>query len=223
MSKGLLPNIGWILAAAVLGLAISTVFSGWLRLPRRTFLLVYIVLAAPFLYAFFRWSDNNIGNLLRHNWAWGLLLAVLVGAFQVRNVLSQSASPTSQGPQLAFDILWLGVVYGALDAVLLSVLPVLGTFQGFSGFAWAHDIPGKILVGIVAILLSLAVTVAYHIGYPEYRVAGAIAGPSIGNGMCSLGYVLSNSPLAAILSHISMHITGVLHGPASVVQLPPHY
>ena len=31
------------------------------------------------------------------------------------------------------------------------------------------------------------------------------------------------NPLTAILSHIAMHVAGVLHGPASVIQLPPHY
>ena len=39
----------------------------------------------------------------------------------------------------------------------------------------------------------------------------------------TLGYLLTNNPLTAILSHIAMHIAGVLHGPASVMQLPPHY
>ena len=48
-------------------------------------------------------------------------------------------------------------------------------------------------------------------------------GPSIGNGVMSLGYILTANPLTAVLSHIAMHIAGVLHGPASVIQLPPHY
>jgi hypothetical protein len=39
----------------------------------------------------------------------------------------------------------------------------------------------------------------------------------------TLGYLLTTNPLAAMLSHIAMHIAGVFHGPASVTQLPPHY
>ena len=61
-----------------------------------------------------------------------------------------------------------------------------------------------------------------HLGYPEYRSAGMM-GPVIGNSTMTLGYLLTNNPLAAILSHVAMHVTAVLHGPASVVQLPPHY
>ena len=39
----------------------------------------------------------------------------------------------------------------------------------------------------------------------------------------SLGYILTNNPIAAVFSHIAMHIAGVLQGPATVMQLPPHY
>jgi hypothetical protein len=39
----------------------------------------------------------------------------------------------------------------------------------------------------------------------------------------TFGYVLTNNPISAILSDIAMHIAGVLQGPASVLQLPPHY
>jgi len=75
---------------------------------------------------------------------------------------------------------------------------------------------------VIAMLASFLVTISYHFGYLEYHGAGMV-GPVIGNTTMTLGYLLTNNPLAAILSHISMHIAGVLHGPASVMQLPPHY
>ncbi len=223
MAKGLVPNFVWILAAAVLGFAVAAIFAGIFRLPRNLYLVAYLVLVAPFLYAFMRWSDLKVTELLRHNWIWGLVAAVVFGAFVVRNVFSQPASATSQGGTLLFELLWLGVVYGALDALFLSVLPVLATWQAFSSFGWAHGLGGKIVVGVIALVASLIVTVAYHLGYPEYRVGGGIMGPSIGNTVMSLGYILANNPIAAVFSHMAMHIAGVLHGPASVVQLPPHY
>jgi hypothetical protein len=223
MSKMFALNFGWIVAAALLGFAITAVFAGLLHLPRSIFLLVYLALAAPFLYAFVRWSNLSISELIRQNWVWGLVAAVLIGAFNARNVLSQPASPHSQGLSLVFDIAWLGIVYGALDALFLSVLPVLATWQAFSALGWTHTLTGKILVGAIALFASLLVTAAYHIGYPEYRAAGGMMGPSIGNGVMSLGYILTNNPIAAVFSHITMHIAGVLQGPASVIQLPPHY
>lgn len=216
-------NLVWIAAAAALGFAITAIFAGQLRLPRSLFLVVYLVLVLPFLYAFTRWSNLSFIELIRHNWVWGLVGAVLIGAFLVRNILSQSGSPRSQGLSLAFDIAWLGIVYGALDALFLSVLPVLATWQAFSALGWTATVPGKIAVGVIALFASLLVTVAYHLGYPEYRVQGSMMGPSIGNGVMSIGYILTNNPIAAVFSHIAMHIAGVFQGPATVIQLPPHY
>ena len=110
-----------------------------------------------------------------------------------------------------------------MDALLLSVLPVLATWQAASLLGWTSSWPGKIGVGAIAFIASLFVTACYHLGFPEYRVQGGVAGPTIGNGMMTLGYLLTNNPITAIFSHIAMHIGGVLHGPASVMQLPPHY
>ena len=213
----------WIPAAAVLGFAISSIFSSWLRLPRSIFLIPYVILAGLFVYAYQRWSGVSVAEVLRHNWIWGLIGAALVGLFVVRNVLTQPISPRTTGLPLAIDLLWSGIVYGGIDALLLSVLPVLAAWQAFSTLGWTASWPGKILVGVIALLLSLLVTVSYHLGFPEYRQPGGLAGPTIGNGVMSLGYLLTNNPLTAIFSHMAMHLAGVLHGPASVMQLPPHY
>jgi len=213
----------WIPAAAVLGFAIARIFAGWLRLTRGIFLIPYVIIVSIFMYLYQRWSGLSVADLLRHNWIWGIVGALLVGLFLVRNILSQPVSPRAAGLPLAFDLFWSGIVYGGMDALLLSILPVLATWQAFSALGWTFNLPGKILVGAIALLFSLFVTAAYHLGFPEYRVRGGIAGPTIGNGVMSLGYLLTNNPFTAIFSHMAMHIAGVLHGPGSVMQLPPHY
>jgi hypothetical protein len=152
----------------------------------------------------------------------GVFGAILAGAFLVSNVLSQPASPRSTGLALVFDLLWLGVIYGTVDALLLSVLPILATWQSFGQLGWTTNWPGRIAVAAIALLFSLVVTAAYHLGYSEFQGA-AVVGPLIGNGVSSLGYLLTNNPLGALLSHIAMHIASVLHGPATTIQLPPHY
>lgn len=197
--------------------------AGLLHLPRSIYLIPYVALVSLFLYAFLRWSGLSLTELFCHNWAWGVVGAVLVGVFVVRNIFSQPASARAAGFSLAFDLLWSGVVYGLIDALLLSVLPVLATWQAFSVLGWTTNWSGKIAVGALAFLASLFVTVCYHLGYPEYRVQGGVVGPTIGNGIMTLGYLLTTNPITAIASHMAMHIAGVLHGPASVMQLPPHY
>jgi hypothetical protein len=42
------------------------------------------------------------------------------------------------------------------------------------------------------------------------------------NLLVTLSYLLSGSPIAALLSHILMHVAAVLHGMESTIQLPPH-
>jgi hypothetical protein len=213
----------WLPATALLGFAIAEIFAGLLHLPRSIFLIPYVAFVSLALYAFLRWSGLSLAELLRHNWVWGVAGAAIVGAFLVRNILAQPASARAAGLPLAFDLLWSGVVYGMMDALLLSVLPVLATWGAFSALGWTAHWPGKMAAGAIAIVASLLITACYHLGFPEYRVQGGIFGPTIGNGVMTLGYLLTNNPIAAILSHIAMHIAGVLHGPASVMQLPPHY
>ncbi len=213
----------WIPAAALLGFAIAAIFVSLLHLPRRVYLIPYIALVSLFLYAFLRWNELSLTELVRQNWVWGVVGAVVVGAFVVRNIFSQPASVRATGLPLAFDLFWSGVIYGLMDALLLSVLPVLAAWQAFSMLGWTSDWPGRIAVGVIAFIASLFVTICYHLGYPEYRVPRGVVGPTIGNGVMTVGYLLTNNPVTAILSHIAMHIAGVWRGPASVMQLPPHY
>jgi hypothetical protein len=213
---------GWIFAAGVLGFGLSFVLAGRLRLPRRIFLIPYVGVSGLFLYSFIKWSGIPFRELMRHNWVWGLIGAALLAAFLVRNILSQPFSERTKGLLFAWDVLWLGVIYGLTDALLLSVFPVLAAWQAFDLLGWTVSWYGSLLAGLFAVLASLLVTVAYHAGYPEYQGKGMV-GPVIGNTTMTFGFLLTANPLAAMLSHMAMHIAGVFHGPATVVQLPPHY
>jgi hypothetical protein len=215
-------NLVWIAGAALLGFAIAAIFAGRLHLPRSLYLIAYVGLAGGFIYAYVRWSGVSISNLILHNWPLGVIGAVVLGGFMIRNILSQPVSARSEGLALAFDIAWSGVVYGLIDALLLSVLPVHATWSAFSSLGLTESWAGKIGVGVLTILASLLVTGAYHLGYPEYQGPG-LFGPVIGNGAMSVGYLLTNNPMTAVISHMAMHIAGVLHGAGSVMQLPPHY
>lgn len=212
----------WIVAAMGVGFLVSALLSGLLHIPRRWFLLIYLILAGAFLVAFFRWSGTDVVDLLKRNWVWGLVGIVVAGAFVVKNVLSQPPSPAPTGAGLVFDLLWLGLIYGALDALFLSVMPVLATWRAFTLLGWTTGWPGRIGVGVLAFVASLLVTVAYHAGFAEYR-GSQMTGPVIGNGVFSLVYLLTTNPLSALGSHAAMHIAAVLHGAETTVQLPPHY
>lgn len=213
--------LAWVLGAGVLGLIISVVFADLLRLSRRVFLIPYIVLSASFLYAFYRWSGIDLGRLVADNWVWGLVAGIVVGAFLVRNILSQPPSARSTGVGLALDLLWVGLGYGIMDALLLNVMPAVAVLRAFAADGGPTGWPGRIAVGALALLASLLVALLYHLGYPEFRnrKVGLVL---IGNGLITLAYLLSTNPLGALVSHATMHVAAVLRGPETMLQLPPH-
>jgi hypothetical protein len=214
--------LAWIAVAGLLGFGVSYIFAGRMHLSRRVFLIPYVILSGLFLYSFIRWSGISFREMILHNWVGGLAGAILLAAFLIKNILSQPASRSTKGLLLVWDVLWLGVIYGLADALLLSVFPVLAAWQAFDLLGWTMGWYGTLLVGLIAVLASLLVTVSYHFGFPEYQGKG-MRGPVIGNTTMTFGYLLTANPLAAMLSHMAMHIAGVFHGPATVIQLPPHY
>lgn len=214
-------SVGWVLAACILGFAISAVFSAWLKLPRRVFLIPYILLSSVFVTWFIRSSEIDLIGLIRQNWIWGLIAGALVGAFTVSNVRSQPASRESTGGALALDLVWLGLAYGIMDALLLNVMPVLAVWNGCVQAGWTATWAGKIGAGLLALGASLLVAFAYHIGYVEYRNKSVVL-VLIGNALITLATLLSANPLGAILSHTIMHVAAVIQGPDTTIQLPPH-
>lgn len=211
----------WVLAAAVLGFGLAAVFSGVLHLQRDVFLVPYLAAAAAFLEAYRRRNGVRVGEALARHWVGGLVGALVVGAFVVWSVLEQPASPPPQGAALLGSIIWLGLAYGTIDGLLLSVLPVAATLRATESAAWASRPSGRALAVLLALLASAVVTAAYHLGYPEYRGPG-LAGPIIGCGVMSLAYAVTRNPMSAVLAHVAMHVAAVVHGIDSTVQLPPH-
>jgi hypothetical protein len=221
-APSLLNEFVWVLAAAALGFATTALFSGLLELRRDWFVAIYALLVGSFLYGYIRWRGVVLRSFLLRRWIWGVIGAVAAGAIMVASVQRMHASVGSTGSALVWDILWLGIVYGVSDALLLTVLPVAMTWHAFSAAGWTDSWPGKLAAGMVAFAASLGVTAAYHLGYVEFR-GPQIIDPLIGNGIMTLGYVLTGSPLTAIGAHVALHVASVLHGVETTVTLPPHY
>jgi hypothetical protein len=210
----------WLLGAGFLGLASSAVFASILRFPRDSFVGVHALLVAGFCAALVIREGIDPMVQLRRRWPGGLVAGVLAGALLARTVMAQPASPAPAGAGLVWALLWEGGVYGVADALLLSILPVLLIY----GARPASELRSPIARwrwGLGALLASLFLTAVYHVGFPEFR-GPALAAPLIGNGIVTLAYLASGSPLAALVAHVMMHGAAVLHGAATTVQLPPH-
>jgi hypothetical protein len=215
-------HLVWVLVIALVSMAIPAFFASVLQLPRNVYLIPYVLFITAFLYGYVRWGNVDLWAHLRKNWAWGVGMGLVLSVYTVQTVLMQPRSPMPQGAELIFNLAWLGVIYGATDALLLSVFPVYAMWQACTLLGWTTHWRGRIGSGVLALLASMLVIGLYHIGYPEYRnsyVLLIIAGVALQ----SLAYIATRSPLAPVIGHIAMHVAAVLYGIQSASQLPPHY
>lgn len=212
----------WILSAAASGLLVSAIFAGVFHLSRMSVVLAHVTMVGALLFAYLRWAEIDSVALLKQYWLWGVLGAFISGWFASSNVLSQPASPPTEGFSFYVQVVWLGIVYAIADAMLLSVMPILAVEGAFAGTAKTRSWSRRLAVGVSALAASALVTAAYHWGFPEFRGAQILA-PVIGNSIISLTYLLARNPIAPVGAHIAMHIVAVWHGIDTTLQLPPHY
>ncbi|MFN8570724.1 MAG: hypothetical protein U0132_01630 [Gemmatimonadaceae bacterium] len=218
----ILRRFRWSLAACAVGAASSFLFSALLHWPRATFVGAHSALVLALMVVYARTESVNFAVQFSRRWVAGMVGGLVVGALLIQQVMGQPSSPSPEGfAPLATALGWYGVVYGAADALLLTVLPVL-TVYGSGAADALSSARSRFRVAGLSLLASAIITAVYHLGFSEFRGASLLA-PVLGNLLITLAYLLTGSPVAALVSHIMMHIAAVLHGSATTLQLPPHY
>jgi hypothetical protein len=140
---------------------------------------------------------------------------VITGVVLGRAIATQPVTVARRGVGLAGAIGWEGMIYGATEGVLLSVLPVLLVWQSAWLAGWRGG--GAIAAGVLGLLASAVFIGVHHLGYRGFR------GPQVLVIMaaCSLlsgAYLLTGSPLAPLVGHMLMHVGAVFHG----TEMPPY-
>jgi len=167
----------WVLVAAAAGFVSAAVFTMILGLDRRTFVAAWSAVAAVLWAAYARQEQVRLRVQLARRLPSGIVIGSIAGAILVLSVLRQPASPAPTGSALALDLVWLGGVYGAVDALILSVLPVLALYGTRPGEP--EPAPSQ-RIGRAAMALagSALVTAAYHAGFREFQGPSAERAPS---------------------------------------------
>jgi hypothetical protein len=137
----------------------------------------------------------------------------------VFNVLNrEDSTPHPGGAYFAFEIGWRGVIYGTVDALLLTAFPALVAFtlleKRVAGLTRRAAFAG------LAFVMVLVITATYHLGYEQFREDG-VSGPEIGNTIISVPALVSVNPVGSIVAHASMHVAAVAHAYETDVFLPP--
>jgi hypothetical protein len=215
-------QLPWIGAGLATGFLIPFVFADRLGLPRDLYYAVYAVAVVGFFTAWARATGRPLGELLRRRRRLAVVLGLALAAvLAFMAVQAEGAGDRPGGGALVGALLWRGVGYGLVDGLLLSSFPILAVFAAFEGTRLRGRRRGKLLVGAVALLASLAMTAAYHAGYSDFR-SGKLKSPLMGDVMWSVPTLVTLNPIGAPIAHAGLHVTAVLHDSDSELFLPPH-
>jgi len=208
----------WFVAGAALGFLIPYVFSSRLKLQHDLYYSIYFALVGVFLAAYVQITGVNVRETLLRSLPLTLVAGVIIGALVVMNVLrTEPVTPRPTGAYLGFELLWRGLLYGTVDALLLTAFPALVAFGLIGG---DDSVVKHVGFAVVALALTIVITGTYHWGYSQYRRDG-LRGPEVGNVILTLPTLVSANPVGTIVAHATMHVVANFHSYETPMYLPP--
>jgi hypothetical protein len=211
-------QLRWFAAAATVGFGVPWVGSSLLGLQHDLYLGVYFAAVLGLCAAYAAATRLDLRATLLRHWKLGAAFGVVFGLMLVRNVLSEDATARPHGLYYVFELIWRGGIYGAVDALLLTVLPCLVVYRSLGGRlgSWRR----RLAYFGAALALVMTITAVYHLGYAQYREDG-VGAPETGNTIISMPMLLSTNPIGSVADHAAMHITAVARTYETEVRLPP--
>jgi hypothetical protein len=211
-------QLRWYTTALIVGFAVPFVGSSALGLQHDVYLGIYFGAVVALLFAYTSVTRLDWRALMIRNWKPGVLLGILCGFLLVRNVLAEGVTPHPTGGYFWFELIWRGAIYGAIDALLLTVLPCTIVHRALGGRldTWRK----RCAYFAASAALIVAITATYHLGYAQYREDG-VRQPETGNAIISMPMLLTANPIGSIADHAAMHVASVAHIYETEVRLPP--
>lgn len=208
----------WFVVGAAVGFLVPYVGVSLLDLQHDLFYLVYFATTGALLVTYVRTEHVDIRRIITSAWPWSVGLGIVIGLAEVSKVLGENATDRPSGAYFGFELLWRGVTYGAVDALLLSVFPGLIAYSILRGRVGGFV--GKLRFTALALPLVLLITATYHLGYPQYREDG-VGQPEIGNTIISVPMFATANPIGSVIAHATMHTTAAAHTYETPTFLPP--
>jgi hypothetical protein len=212
----------WLAGGFVVAFAVPFLFADLLEINRDLFYGVYAIAACGLIGLWARSTGYDLVVAIKRRWACAIGLgAVCAGVMAFMVLRTEDATLRPDGLELIGAVLWRGVLYGITDGLLLSVFPILVVFAAFAGRRLDRHFTGKIVIGAVALIASLAMTAVYHAGYSDFR-SDKIGKPLVGDVLWSIPTLVTLNPVGAPVAHAGLHVSAVLHSYDTDTFLPPH-
>jgi hypothetical protein len=212
----------WLVGGLTLAFAVPYLFADVVGTPRDGCYAIYVVSVLTFLGFWVARTGQDLRRIVRRNWRWALGLGLLFAGIMSAGVLRDASTVHPEGWTFAGAVMWRGVIYGAVDGLLLSSFPILATFAAFGDKPLGSRRKRAVAaIGALALSVSIAFTAVYHLGYPEFR-SGDLKKPVAGDVMWSAPTLLTLNPAGAPIAHIGLHVAAVTHSYETPTFLPPH-
>lgn len=219
---GVSAHWAWLAGGFLIAFAVPFLLADLLEINRDLYYGVYAFAVLGLFALWARATGYDLVAAVTRRWRWAVGLGVaFAGVLAVTVVRTDDATARPDGLDLVGAVLWRGVVYGATDGLLLSVFPILVVFAAFAGSRLNDRLTGKVVIGLVALIASLAMTAVYHVGYSDFR-SDKVAKPLTGGVIWSVPTLVTLNPVGAPLAHVGLHVSAVLHSYETDTFLPPH-
>ena len=212
-------HVGWFAIGNLVAFLIPYVGVSVLDLQHDVFYLAYFASTLGLLAVYASREHVDVRGLFTRNWIWSVGIGLVTAVALWRNVITSStATPRPHGAYFAFELLWRGVGYGVIDALLLTAFPCAIAYALLRGHT--SGVRGRIRFIALALPLIWLITATYHLGYPQIREDG-LSRPETGNTIISVPALLTTNPAGSIVAHVTMHVTAVNHAYQTRDYLPP--
>ena len=209
-------HLAWLGAGLVTGFAVPFLLADVAGLQRDVYYGLYAVAVLALLSGWMRDTGQSPPDLLRRRWRLAAALGLLFAAVSVAIALGQDATGHPDGLEFAGAILWRGLMYGAIDGLLLSAFPILVVAAALS----ATKLPRPAVLA-AALAASLLMTATYHLGYSDFR-SDKLRKPVAGDLIWSVPTLATLNPIGAPIAHAGLHVAAVTHSYDTDLFLPPH-
>jgi hypothetical protein len=215
-------HLRWLAIGIVVSFFVPFVLADQLEIERDVYYGLYGLAAVGLFVCWTRSTGQLLGDLFARRWRLAVLLGLIFAAISVLIVLkSEDSTPHPDGAEFVGAIIWRGLVYGAVDGLLLSAFPILVVFAAFANSRLRQTRRGTVGVGALALAASLLITATYHLGYSDFR-SSKVRKPLTGDLVWSIPTLATLNPVGAPIAHAGLHVAAVTHSYETDTFLPPH-